>query len=72
MGLESGKDGLDATRVILAKAKQHLTPNGILIVEVGNSEEALCAAYPHLPFIWLDFEYGGHGVFMLRAEDLPG
>lgn len=71
MGLESGKDGLDATRVILAKAKQHLSPNGILIVEVGNSEEALCAAYPHLPFIWLEFEHGGHGVFMLRAEDLP-
>lgn len=71
MGLESGRDGLDATRVILAKAKQHLTPHGVLIVEVGNSEEALCAAYPHLPFIWLEFEYGGHGVFMLRAEDLP-
>ena len=71
MGLESGRDGLDATRVILAQAKQHLTPNGVLIVEVGNSEEALCAAYPHLPFIWLAFEHGGHGVFMLRAEDLP-
>ena len=71
MGLESGRDGLDATRVILAKAKQHLRPHGVLIVEVGNSEEALCAAYPHLPFIWLEFEYGGHGVFMLRAEDLP-
>ena len=71
LGLESGKDGLDATRVILAQAKQYLTPNGILVVEVGNSEAALCVAYSHLPFIWLEFEYGGHGVFMLRAEDLP-
>ena len=71
MGLESGNDGLDATRVILAKAKEHLTEDGVLIVEVGNSEEALCEAYPHLPFIWLDFEYGGHGVFMLHAADLP-
>lgn len=71
MGLESGDDGLDATRVILAQAKKYLTPDGVLIVEVGNSEEALCAAYPHLPFIWLEFEHGGHGVFMLQACDLP-
>ncbi len=71
LGLASGDDGLDITRRILAEAKQYLHEDGVLIVEVGNSEEPLCAAYPHLPFIWLSFDYGGHGVFMLRAEDLP-
>lgn len=71
LGLESGEDGLNATRVILAKAKQHLTDDGVLVVEVGNSEEALVHAYPELPFIWQAFEFGGHGVFVLNKADLP-
>lgn len=71
LGLESGDDGLNATRVILAKAKQHLADDGLLVVEVGNSEEALVHAYPALPFIWQEFEFGGHGVFVLNKTDLP-
>lgn len=71
LGLESGDDGLNATRVILAKAKQHLADDGLLVVEVGNSEEALVHAYPELPFIWQEFEFGGHGVFVLNKTDLP-
>lgn len=71
LGLESGDDGLNATRVILANAKQHLTDEGVLVVEVGNSEDALVHAYPKLPFIWQAFEWGGHGVFVLNKSDLP-
>lgn len=72
LGLAAGHDGLDITHRIIARAAEHLMPGGLLIVEVGNSWPALNDAYPELPFIWLDFEKGGDGVFLLTAEDLNG
>jgi len=71
LALGSGEDGLDFTRIILAEAKKHLTEDGILVVEIGHNRDALEAAYPNLPFIWLDTEAGDEYVFLLRAEDLP-
>ena len=69
-GLGSGRDGLDLTRRILAGAGQFLAETGLLVVEVGNSWEALETAYPDVPFTWIDFEHGGHGVFVLSAREL--
>ncbi|MDY0067092.1 MAG: 50S ribosomal protein L3 N(5)-glutamine methyltransferase [Steroidobacteraceae bacterium] len=71
-GLHGGVDGLDIVRRILAGAAERLTPHGVLIVEVGNSEEALIDAYPQAPFTWLEFERGGGGVFVLSARELEG
>ncbi|MBI3433171.1 MAG: 50S ribosomal protein L3 N(5)-glutamine methyltransferase [Hydrogenophilales bacterium] len=71
LALGSGVDGLDATRQILAAAKAHLNPGGLLVVEIGHNRDALEAAYPALPFTWLDTESGDQFVFMLRREDLP-
>ncbi len=70
LALGSGKDGLDATREILKHAAGHLNPNGLLVVEIGHNRAVLEAAYPKLPFIWLDVEAGDEFVFMLRREDL--
>lgn len=68
LGLAAGEDGLDIVRVILAEAADHLTENGLLVVEVGNSEVHVKELYPEVDFVWLDFAKGGHGVFLLTAE----
>jgi ribosomal protein L3 glutamine methyltransferase len=68
--LLSGRDGMDAVRVLLQQARQFLTPQGILVVEVGNTEVRVRRAFPKLPFLWLAFERGGGGVFLLTAAQL--
>jgi ribosomal protein L3 glutamine methyltransferase len=70
MGLGSGFDGLDITRRILSEAANHLNDNGVLICEVGNSQVHLTAAFPNVPFQWLTFERGGHGVFRITKAQL--
>ena len=70
LALGSGHDGLDATRIILKNAAQHLTENGVLIVEIGHNRDVLEAAYPDLPFTWLDVSAGDEYVFMLHRNDL--
>jgi len=70
LALSSGDDGLDATRIILKHAAQQLTENGILIVEIGHNRDVLEAAYPDLPFTWLEVSAGDEFVFMLHRNDL--
>jgi ribosomal protein L3 glutamine methyltransferase len=70
LGLASGVDGLDSVRAIFSAARRHLEDDGILVVEVGNTEHMLMRAFPRLPFVWPDIAMGGGGVFILRAADL--
>lgn len=70
LALEAPDNGLAVVAKILQCAHAFLSEAGILVVEVGNSADALMEAYPTVPFTWLDFERGGEGVFLLTREQL--
>ena len=70
VALRAGSDGLDVVRRILPAPRRASQPHGVLFVEVGDSEERLQSAYPRVPFIWLEFEQGGGGVFCLTHDEL--
>jgi ribosomal protein L3 glutamine methyltransferase len=71
LALAAGTDGLAVVRRILDEARAHLTERGVLVVEVGNSVDALVRAFPQLPFVWPDFQSGPeHDVFVLQKADL--
>lgn len=70
LALAAGVDGLSVVQRILSAAGQHLTDDGILIVEVGNSREALERAHPKMPFTWLTTLAGDESVFLLTAKQL--
>lgn len=70
IALASGRDGLAHTRTILARAKAHLEPGGLLVVEIGHNRKALERAFPKLAFQWPTLSAGAGFVFLLRREDL--
>jgi ribosomal protein L3 glutamine methyltransferase len=72
MALASGDDGLDHTRTLIANAKKHLNPEGVLVVEVGFNRDGVEAAFPRLPFVWAEVSAGDEVVFVLEREALPG
>jgi len=70
LGLAAGADGLDVVHRLLQQCAAHLSPHGLLVVEVGEAAQALERAYPQLPFTWLECEHGGDGVFVLTHDEL--
>ena len=70
MGLRAGDDGLDLVLKILRDAPEHLTEQGLLICEVGESEQHLIKLLPELPFAWVEFKVGQMGIFVLEREDI--
>ncbi len=72
LALAAGRDGLDVVRRILAQARKHLNPRGVIAIEVGHNQELVTEAFPDLPAVWLDTEHADGKVFVLTREDLPG
>lgn len=68
--LAAGQDGLDLVHRILFEAPDYLSPEGLLVCEVGDSEWALKQAYPEIQFDWLKFAHGGHGIFAMTYDEL--
>lgn len=70
MGLRAGDDGLDLALRILRDSPDHLTDDGVLTCEVGESERALVELLPQVPFSWVEFRVGQMGVFVIDRYDL--
>jgi ribosomal protein L3 glutamine methyltransferase len=70
IALGSGDAGLDHTHTLFREAAEHLTDDGLLIVEIGHNRDALLAAYPNLPFTWLEVSSGNQFVFLLTKSQL--
>ncbi|WP_246455156.1 50S ribosomal protein L3 N(5)-glutamine methyltransferase [Thermomonas brevis] len=70
LGLRAGDDGLDLALKILRDAPLHLTEDGLLICEVGESERALVELLPELPLAWVEFKVGQMGIFVAECADL--
>ena len=71
LALAGGRDGFDLVRILLQHASEHLTPDGLLIVEIGHRRKQLESAFPHLPFVWPLTSGGDDCVFILERRDLP-
>lgn len=69
-GLVAGERGLDIVIPLLQQAGDYLADDGVLVVEVGYTWPVLQEVLPQVPFLWLEFEHGGEGVFLLTAEQL--
>ncbi len=70
IALQADEQGLALVNTILHQAADHLTEDGVLIVEVGNTRDRLVERYPQLPFTWIEFSNGGEGVFTLNRRQL--
>ena len=70
LGLRAGDDGLDLALRILRDAPLHLTEDGLLVCEVGESERALHKLLPELPLAWVEFKVGQMGIFVAERHDL--
>ncbi len=70
LALAAGETGMNIVLPMLQQARDYLTDEGILVVEVGYSKSILEKLLPEVPFFWVDFEFGGDGVFVLSAKQL--
>jgi ribosomal protein L3 glutamine methyltransferase len=71
MALAGGADGMDIVRRIIADARNWLTEDGVLVVEIGNERENVEAAFGGLDLVWLSTSAGDDNVFLIQAADLP-
>ncbi|MCE4059273.1 50S ribosomal protein L3 N(5)-glutamine methyltransferase [Pandoraea sputorum] len=71
LALAGGDDGMDIVRRIIAGARERLTDDGVLVVEIGNERHFVEAAFPELPITWLATSAGDDMVFLVQAADLP-
>ena len=69
-GLVCRESGLSIPAKILQEAKDYLSEKGLLVLELGHSKSSLEKRFPLVPFLWIEFSHGGHGVLAITREQL--
>ena len=70
MALAGGADGMDFIRTLLAGAVAHMTPDAVLVLEIGNEREHFEAAFPELDVVWLPTQLHDDGVLLVTRAML--
>lgn len=70
LALAGGNDGMDFVRTVLADAPHHMTPGGVLVLEIGNERHHFEAAFPHLEVVWLETSAGEDQVLLVTRESM--
>lgn len=70
MALAGGADGMDFIRTLLAGTVAHMTPDAILVLEIGNERDNFEAAFPELDVVWLPTELHDDGVLLVTRAML--
>ncbi|MBG6082274.1 50S ribosomal protein L3 N(5)-glutamine methyltransferase [Rubrivivax gelatinosus] len=70
LALDGGDDGMDFVRTLLAALPAHLSPHGVLVLEIGHERAHFEAAFPRLEAVWLETSAGEDQVLLLTAQAL--
>lgn len=70
LALAGGNDGMDFVRTLLQTAPQQMTPDAVLVLEIGNERHHFEAAFPQLEVVWLETSAGEDQVLALTREAL--
>lgn len=72
IALAGGSDGMDFVRQLLKDAPARMSPDAVLVLEIGNEREHFEAAFPQLEAIWLETSAGHDQVLLLTRAALLG
>lgn len=74
LALASGADGMDFTRQLFADLRaqpdRYMTPDAVLVLEIGNERPNFELAFPELPVFWLPTSSGDDQVLLVTRDAL--
>ncbi|MFY9810561.1 50S ribosomal protein L3 N(5)-glutamine methyltransferase [Aquabacterium sp.] len=74
LALASGEDGMDFTRALFASLRadpdRYMTPDAVLVLEIGNERPNFERAFPDLAVTWLDTTSGADQLLLITRDAL--
>lgn len=70
IALAGGSDGMDFVRSLLRDVSARLSPQGVLVLEIGNERPYFEAAFPLLEVVWLETSAGEDQVCLITHASL--